>query len=97
MAGCRAKDEMTQNGIKGFFVTFVQVDPLFTLDFSDPENPFVAGELKVPGYFTYIHLIGENILLSIGKDVAIENGSTWNQGLQMSLFNIIYVYPVLQA
>lgn len=75
-------------GDKGFLVTFVQVDPLFTLDLSDPKNPFVAGELKVPGYSTYIHPIGEDILLTIGKDVSIENGSVWNQGLQMSLFDI---------
>jgi len=75
-------------GDKGFLVTFVEIDPLFTLDLSDPRNPFVAGELKVPGYSTYIHQIGENYLLTIGKDVLVENESVWYQGLQMSLFDI---------
>jgi inhibitor of cysteine peptidase len=75
-------------GDKGFLVTFVEIDPLFTLDLSDPRNPSVAGELKVPGYSTYIHQIGENHLLTIGKDVVVENNSVWYQGLQMSLFDI---------
>ncbi|MBC2716750.1 MAG: hypothetical protein HF978_15710 [Desulfobacteraceae bacterium] len=73
---------------KGYLVTFVEIDPLFTLDLSDPRNPSVAGELKVPGYSAYIHPIGENYLLTIGKDVTVENNSVWYQGLQMSLFDI---------
>ena len=55
-------------GDKGFLVTFVKVDPLFTLDLSDPSNPVLAGELKVPGYSDYIHPLDDNYLLTIGKD-----------------------------
>lgn len=55
-------------GERGFLVTFRQVDPLFTLDLSDPTNPWVVGELKVPGYSEYIHPLGPNHLLTIGKD-----------------------------
>ena len=73
---------------KGYLVTFVEIDPLFTLDLSDPQNPLVAGELKVPGYSTYIHPVGKNHLLTIGKGVVVENNSVWYQGLQMSLFDI---------
>lgn len=51
---------------KGFLVTFRQVDPLFTLDLSDPKNPVVAGELKVPGVSTYLQDIGNDQLLAIG-------------------------------
>jgi uncharacterized secreted protein with C-terminal beta-propeller domain len=75
-------------GDKGYLVTFVEIDPLFTLDLSDPRNPLVAGELKVPGYSTYIHPIGKNHLLTIGKGVVAENNGVWYQGLQMSLFDI---------
>ena len=39
-------------GDKGFLVTFRQVDPLFTLDLSDPAAPRIVGELKIPGFST---------------------------------------------
>jgi uncharacterized secreted protein with C-terminal beta-propeller domain len=51
---------------KGFLVTFKQMDPLFTLDLSDPLNPKVAGELKIPGVSTYLQDIGDNHLLAVG-------------------------------
>jgi len=75
-------------GERGFLVTFVEIDPLFTLDLSDPENPIVAGELKIPGYSTYIHPIGDNHLLTIGKHAINDVDATWYQGLQISLFDI---------
>ena len=75
-------------GDKGFLVTFVEIDPLFTLDLSDPRDPKAVGELKVPGYSTYIHPLGADYLLTIGKDSIFENGSIWYQGLQLSIFDI---------
>ena len=53
-------------GDKGFIVTFRQVDPLFTFDLSNPAQPRQVGELKVPGFSTYIHPIDDNHLLTIG-------------------------------
>jgi len=75
-------------GKRGFLVTFVQVDPLFTLDLSDPTNPRIAGELKVPGYSDYIHLLGDNHLLTIGRDVKVEGSAMYFQGLRLSIFDI---------
>jgi len=75
-------------GTRGFLVTFVKVDPLFTLDLSDPTDPEVVGELKVPGYSDYIHLFGEDHLLTIGKDTKLRNGIAWYQGVQLSIFDI---------
>ncbi len=75
-------------GKRGFLVTFVQIDPLFTLDLSDPAAPRVAGMLKVPGYSDYIHPLDENHLITIGKDVKLENGMAWYQGVQLSMFDI---------
>lgn len=75
-------------GNRGFLVTFVQVDPLFTIDLSDPANPVAVGELKVPGYSDYIHPLGENHLLTIGKDSLTENGTPWYQGVQVSVFDV---------
>ncbi len=75
-------------GERGFLVTFRRIDPLFTLDLSDPTNPRVAGKLKVPGYSDHIQLLDENHLLTIGKD-AQDNGSfAWVQGVQLSIFDV---------
>jgi hypothetical protein len=75
-------------GPRGFLVTFVKIDPLFTLDLSDPTQPRVAGELKVPGYSDYIHPVGNDYLLTIGKDAVPEGDFAWYQGLQLSLFDV---------
>lgn len=75
-------------GTRGFLVTFVKVDPLFTIDLSDPTNPAVAGELEVPGYSDYIHPLGDNHLLTIGKDTRVEGNMVWYQGLQLSIFDV---------
>ena len=37
-------------GDTGYVVTFRQVDPLYTLDLSNPPQPAVLGELKIPGF-----------------------------------------------
>ena len=49
----------------GFAVTFRQIDPFYVIDLSDPVNPEVVGELKIPGFSTYLHPVDENIVLGI--------------------------------
>ena len=56
-------------GDAGYFVTFRQIDPLFSVDLSDPENPKVIGELKIPGFSEYLHPYGDGRLLGIGMAV----------------------------
>ena len=51
----------------GYLVTFRQIDPLFAIDLSDPENPIVLGELELPGFSEYIHMLGEDHLLTVGR------------------------------
>ena len=76
-------------GDRGFLVTFVNIDPLFTLDLSDPVNPRVVGELKVPGYSDYIHPLDKDHLLTIGKDAIAEGDNfAWYQGIQLSIFDL---------
>lgn len=75
-------------GPRGFLVTFRRVDPLFTLDLSNPADPKIAGELKVPGYSDHIQLLDENHLLTIGKDTMEANGNVWVQGVALSIFDI---------
>jgi uncharacterized secreted protein with C-terminal beta-propeller domain len=66
-------------GERGYVVTFLQVDPLFTLDLSDPTAPKVAGELKIPGYSAYLYPIGTDRLLGIGRE---------GSGAKVSLFDV---------
>ena len=53
-------------GDRGYLVTFMNIDPLWVLDLSDPYEPLILGELHVPGVSTYIHPIDEDNLLTIG-------------------------------
>jgi uncharacterized secreted protein with C-terminal beta-propeller domain len=75
-------------GSRGFLVTYKNVDPLFTLDLSDPTTPRVVGELKVPGYSDYIHPLGSDHLLTIGKDTVDMGEFAWYQGVQLSVFDV---------
>ncbi|MCL1806293.1 MAG: beta-propeller domain-containing protein [Oscillospiraceae bacterium] len=65
-------NEMMQSmrfmGDMGYVVTFENTDPLFTIDLSDPANPTVLGELKIPGFSQYLHPVGNGLLMGIGRD-----------------------------
>ena len=52
----------------GYVVTFRETDPFFVIDLSNPENPKMAGELKIPGFSSYLHPLKENLILGIGKE-----------------------------
>lgn len=73
-------------GDRAFLVTFRQVDPLYALDLSDPTDPKILGELKIPGYSDYLQPIDENHLLAIGRGA--DEASGLFQELQVSIFNI---------
>lgn len=76
-------------GPRGFLVTFRQVDPLFALDLSNPAAPRVVGELKIPGYSDYLHPLGENLLLGVGRSVATNPwGGVTPSAVQVSLFDV---------
>ena len=55
-------------GDTGYVVTFQNMDPLFTIDLSDPYSPKVMGELKIPGFSQYLHPVGDGFMLGIGRD-----------------------------
>jgi hypothetical protein len=73
------------DGPRGYVVTFRQVDPLYVIDLADPSAPDVVGELKIPGYSTYLKPIGEDRLIAIGM-----SGTDTGQitGVQVSLFDV---------
>lgn len=74
------------DGDKGYVVTFRQVDPLYTVDLSSPSNPRVMGELKIPGFSTYIHMLDDKHLLTIGQDADENTGRV--RGLKLSVFDV---------
>ena len=84
-------------GDRGYMVTFKKIDPLFVFDLSNPESPQILGQLKIPGYSTYLHPYDETHILGFGKDA--EDGSeeeiavrdldfAWYQGMKVALFDI---------
>ena len=73
------------DGAVGYFVTFRQVDPLFTVDLKDPTNPQILSELKIPGFSEYLHTYGKGRLFGFGKS-ATEQGSV--TGLKISMFDV---------
>ncbi len=70
----------------GYFVTFRQVDPLFSVDFSNPKEPKILGELKISGFSEYLHFYGEDLLLGIGYEADEETGAT--KGVKLSMFDV---------
>lgn len=85
-----AKDESVYSarlmGDTGYFVTFAQTDPLFSVDLSDPKNPEIIGKLKIPGFSDYLHPYGDGKLLGIGMDADEETGVT--NGVKVTMFDI---------
>ncbi|MFE8694776.1 beta-propeller domain-containing protein [Cytobacillus sp. FJAT-53684] len=78
-----------------FIVTFKETDPLFVIDGSNPKQPKVLGELKIPGFSNYLHPYDENHLIGFGHDTKVipNKGSNsqpliFTDGVKLSLFDI---------
>jgi hypothetical protein len=69
----------------GYVVTFRQIDPLYTVDVSNPSRPVARGSLDLRGYSAYLHPLGDGLLLGVGQD-ANEDGRTI--GTLASLFDV---------
>jgi hypothetical protein len=76
------------NGPLGFVVTFKKTDPLFVIDLADPLAPKVKGELKIPGFSTYMHVLDDQHLLSIGYDADDKGSFAWFQGVMLQVFDV---------
>ncbi len=73
-------------GDTAYFVTFRQVDPLFSVDLSDPENPNIIGALKIPGFSDYLFPFGDGKLLGIGRNADENTGLVGS--IKLSMFDI---------
>lgn len=76
------------NAEVGHIVTFKKTDPLFVLDLADPYAPVIKGELKIPGYSTYMHVLDDDHLLSIGFDADDQGSFAWFQGIALQIFDV---------
>ena len=97
-----AKNESIQSvrfkGDTAYVVTFLNTDPLFVIDLSAPKRPKVVGELKIPGFSTYLHPYTDKYVIGLGVEVSetfVRNsdgsesvvGST-QSGVKVSMFDV---------
>jgi uncharacterized secreted protein with C-terminal beta-propeller domain len=66
-----------------YLVTYEQIDPFFVIDLQDPEYPTILGELKIPGFSTYLHPYDETHVIGIGQEENL---------VKVSLFNVEDVF-----
>ena len=94
-------------GDMGYVVTFLNVDPLFTVDLADPRNPKMLGELKIPGFSQYLHPLGGGLLMGIGRDTqelytrdsqGVETVVGFQDaGMKVSLFDVSDPFDPIEA
>jgi hypothetical protein len=75
-------------GDRGFIVTFKKTDPLFVIDLADPQHPEVLAELKIPGFSTYMHMMDDGHLLTIGYDADDQGSFAWFTGVMLQIFDV---------
>lgn len=83
---------------RAYMVTYKTIDPLFVVDVSNPYEPKILGELKIPGYSTYLHPYDENHIIGIGNDTKttvtrnsqgkVTSERTTVTGMKMALFDV---------
>jgi uncharacterized secreted protein with C-terminal beta-propeller domain len=73
-------------GDRAFVVTFRVIDPLLGIDLSDPTDPQLRGELEIPGFSNYLHPVGKDFLIGIGRIADEETGQLGPP--QVSLFDV---------
>lgn len=71
-----------------FLVTNRVVDPLFAIDLSNPLKPRIVGFVKLPGYLTYLHPVGRNLLLGMGVE---------KRSLKIELFNVSNLRNIVEV
>lgn len=72
-----------------YLVTFEQIDPLFVIDIAQPRAPKILGELKIPGYSTYLHPYDASRLIGVGYDTKTNQWwGTQNAGIKVDLYNV---------
>ena len=85
-------------GDRAYLVTYKNIDPLYSIDLSDPANPRALGALKIPGYSTYLQPYDENHIIGFGFQTEetvrrnslgrVTSSSAKVTGMKMALFDV---------
>lgn len=78
-------------GNRAYVVTFRAIDPFIVFDLSNARSPQYIGELKIPGYSTYLHPYDDNHVIGFGQNTgsdAEHPGFVWTEGLKIGLFDV---------
>ncbi len=75
-------------GPRGYIVTFKKTDPLFLLDLADATHPRILSELKIPGFSTYMHMMDDTHLLTIGYDANDHGDFAFFAGVILQIFDV---------
>jgi len=73
------------DGDYAYIVTFLQTDPFYVINLSDPENPFIEGSLKITGFSEHLQVLDDDHVLGIGFE-ADENGR--QIGLKFNIYDV---------
>jgi hypothetical protein len=76
------------DGDRGYMVTFKKTDPLYVFDLTDPRAPKTLGELQIPGFSVYMHLMDATHLLTIGYDASDQGSFAWFTGVILQIFDV---------
>jgi uncharacterized secreted protein with C-terminal beta-propeller domain len=80
-------DAVRFDGDTAYVDTFRQIDPLYTIDVTDPTQPKELGSVELEGYSSYLHPIGGGLLLGVGQDVPTTSQAE-PSGSELSLFDV---------
>jgi uncharacterized secreted protein with C-terminal beta-propeller domain len=84
----------------GYLVTFRQTDPFYVINFADNTSPELAGQLKIPGYSSYLELLSNPdgngdypLVLGVGREgsqvkLAIFDVSNPNNPIEKSKYTL---------
>lgn len=76
------------DGSRGFVVTFKKTDPLYVFDLGNASAPSISGELQIPGFSTYMHMMDAQHLLTIGYDADDQGSFAWFAGIRLQIFDV---------
>jgi uncharacterized secreted protein with C-terminal beta-propeller domain len=76
------------DGDRGYVVTFKKTDPLFVFDLTDATKPAMLGELKIPGFSTYMQRLDATHLLAIGFTADDHESFAFFNGIQIQIFDV---------
>jgi len=75
-------------GDRVYLVTFRKIDPLFVIDLSNPADPKVLGQLKIPGFSDYLHPVDETHIIGLGQMTQDMGQFIEPAGIKLGLFDV---------